>query len=108
MDHLPPVEKPWEPIDVPHLGGVYLGSSFLEYPRDQGWDLEQLQHGDIEEDKRNDAAVFVQEWLFFGLLETVLEVDFDPVEFCDMQKDDDGVVTFMRLTTECLLKYMNQ
>ncbi|RDL41095.1 uncharacterized protein BP5553_01074 [Venustampulla echinocandica] len=82
MDHLPPVLNPFEPLDIPYLGGTevgYDGLGYEGYPSRQGWDVDLLKHGDLQGRTILEAAHFLQDWLYFGMLrETLRAVPDDP------------------------------
>ena len=82
------------------------GGEFLSYPRRQAWDASVWAWS--EDDVRLDAggrsfnelAAFLQAWLFFGLLETVLGVKVARGEFTRQTDEEEGrrlVITTTRL-----------
>ena len=68
-------------VDVPYYGRKYQGDAFLDYPRSQGWDTDWLvrsnwlSHGK----SAGETHAFLQAWLFFGLLESVMGIKLDHV-----------------------------
>lgn len=70
MDHLPPVADPYQPIEVPYLGGVYDFKGFSNFHVRSNHDLLAWQQGDIS----TLAPSFLQSWFFFGLLDDVLQL----------------------------------
>ncbi|KAL8976177.1 MAG: hypothetical protein Q9205_007769, partial [Flavoplaca limonia] len=82
------------PIVFSYAGGEsWDGGDFQTYPVRKGWDVSiwDWSEGDADVDTHNlplDAlAAFLQSWLFFGLLETVLGVKVDSSEFLREVKD---------------------
>jgi hypothetical protein len=76
MDHFPTIDNPVYPkIKVPVLGPrnkryVYDHKGFYGYPERAGFHLSALRIRKIPEGKSSeDAASFLQAWLFFGLFE---------------------------------------
>lgn len=81
MDHLPPVSKPYKPVVVPYLGGEYDGLQFATYPQRQNVDISRLQQGDLQGKTREEVAIVLQTWLYFGMLheylgQTIVTADF--------------------------------
>lgn len=73
MQHL--LDPQEEPIfEVPYYGGIYRGGNFLTYPQDRGCNKHSFTLCDWSSEgwPIDQAHVFLQEWLFFGLLESVM------------------------------------
>ncbi|KAL4741110.1 hypothetical protein BDV11DRAFT_183781 [Aspergillus similis] len=68
MDYIElPPDSPYPPLEVPCLSkDSYEYHDFLTYPEHEGWDITRLFNGDFTEHKN--AAPFLQNWLFFGVL----------------------------------------
>ncbi|RVX68173.1 hypothetical protein B0A52_08681 [Exophiala mesophila] len=74
MDH---ITKPFDPVSsdipVPRLSNnKYDGLDFATYPDRRGWDLSRLLAGDFSQHDREATSGFLQDWLFFGTLATVI------------------------------------
>ncbi|KAL4868709.1 hypothetical protein BDV12DRAFT_169262 [Aspergillus spectabilis] len=64
------IDSPFPPVQIPVLDPEpYNGSDFLSYPESQGWDTNRLVAGDFSQ--HDNAAAFLQNWLFFGVLQEV-------------------------------------
>lgn len=97
------------PVVASYAGGQsWDGGDFATYPKRQGWDdsLWQWNHDTdelpLQGRSYDEAAAFLQSWLFFGLLETVLGFKVDPEEFlCEVNKDGSlqKVITTTKLAT---------
>jgi hypothetical protein len=73
MDHLPSVPEPYQPIEVPYLGGKkYDGLGFSGYPARQRWQVDVLLEGDLQGRTPTEAAQFLQTWLYFGMVREAL------------------------------------
>lgn len=94
MDHLPKVEQPFPQeiyVAVPYLCRDLkydvnpLGyEGFSQFPSLWGYTTESLERGDLGEHHIDDAAVFLQAWLFFGLITEVfgeLGIPFKQADF---------------------------
>ena len=69
MDHLTSVSEPYQPIEVPYLGGKrYYGLDFLGYPARQHWQVDALIREDLQGRTPTEAAQFLQTWLYFGII----------------------------------------
>ncbi|BCS20370.1 uncharacterized protein APUU_20802S [Aspergillus puulaauensis] len=68
MDHVEtPPDSPYAPLQIPCLSTEpYDDPDFLTYPERAGWDIDRLLAGDFSQ--HEDAASFLQNWLFFGVL----------------------------------------
>ncbi len=78
MDHLPTVLEPYQPIEVPYLGGKrYDGLDFLGYPARQHWQVDALIEGDLQGRTLIEAAQFLQTWLYFGMIREALTFNAD-------------------------------
>ena len=101
MDHIPQpssVGSDQAPIEVPCLcTEEYDGYSFLEFPERRGISLSDLLLCDIEV-QASHMVIFVQAWLFFGLLSAVLERVVTIEEYT--QIDSSGNLL---IDTSCLL-----
>ena len=109
------------PIVFPFLDSEsWDGGDFLSYPQRQGWDSSIWDRSDDEDRldthrlKFDDLATFLQRWLFFGLLETVLrkKIPFGDITRLvdDGDEDPRRVITTSRLAAyldECRLYFTN-
>ena len=78
MDHLPQVNDPYAPLDIPYLGGrQYDCLNFSGYPTRQKWQINRLVNGDLQGRTDTEAAQFLQTWLYFGMLHEALQLDED-------------------------------
>ena len=101
------------PIVFPFLGSEgWDGGDFLSYPQRQGWDTsiwewsEDEVRLDTHGRKFDDLATFLQSWLFFGLLETVLGRKIAFEEFTRlMDNDEEDLRRF--ITTSKLSAYLD-
>ncbi|RDW78977.1 uncharacterized protein DSM5745_05829 [Aspergillus mulundensis] len=68
MDHVEsPPDSPYPLLEVPCLSDEpYEHHDFSTYPEHKGWDINRLFDGDFTE--HEEAAPFLQNWLFFGVL----------------------------------------
>ncbi|KAL4994673.1 hypothetical protein BDV10DRAFT_203586 [Aspergillus recurvatus] len=68
MDHVESApDSPYSPLEVPCLSKeLYEHHDFLTYPEHEGWEITRLLDGNFTE--RENAAAFLQNWLFFGVL----------------------------------------
>ena len=101
------------PIVFPFLGSEgWDGGDFLSYPQRQGWDTSiwEWSEDEVGLDTRgrkfDDMATFLQSWLFFGLLETVLGRKIPVEEFTRlMDSDEEDLRRF--ITTSKLVAYLD-
>lgn len=92
MEHLPPVANPYEPIQIPYLGGPeYDGLDFAGYPTRQNWDTDRLLVGDIQGRTAIEASQFLQTWLYFGMLHEAIRIE---------ESDMADLSVFIRLDSE--------
>lgn len=107
MDHLPHGAGS-EPIRVPYIcRDMYDGGDFGTFPQRCGWTVDELQLKRLKKLPKDEAAAFLQSWLYFGFLSHVfkpLHLDFDPFDF--VREDETGrrLVTTRRLP-EYVLKW---
>lgn len=97
MDHLPPVSRSYNPVQVPYLGGEYDGEDFEGYPMRQDLDLQRLQEGDLQGRSNADVARFLQTWLYFGLLHGVLGIEVSTQDFVRVEGSDRRYVKTQKL-----------
>ena len=102
------------PIVFPFLGSEsWDGGDFLSYPQRLGWDTSTWDwSGDgtkwnTRGLKFDDLATFLQPWLFFGLLETVLRRKIPFGDFTRLVDDDDGDPR-RAITTSKLAAYLDE
>lgn len=70
------------PPRVPVLDGYcYDGKGFSSFPARSGFDRKRLLHGDFSQHTAAQTASFLQAWLYFGLLSTVLGPSFSQADF---------------------------
>ena len=99
------------PIVFSYAGGEsWDGGDFQTYPERKGWDVSiwDWSEGDADVDTHDlplDAlAAFLQSWLFFGLLETVLGVKVDSSDF--LREVNDNGISRRVITTSKLAIYL--
>ena len=97
MDHFPPVSKPYNPVEIPLLGGEYDGQEFTGYPTRQNWDLEKLQAGDLQGRTTAEAGSFLQTWLYFGMMQEVLGIEILTTDFVRVSDSQERFVTTHKL-----------
>jgi hypothetical protein len=100
MDFLPTPQNSSGIILVSDLGGNdYDGKSFEDYGLRCGWDVHKLRHGDVEGARLNSDALpdsvlqakqFLQTWLFFGTLSTLLNRTVMRSEYTVLVEEPDG------------------
>jgi hypothetical protein len=101
MDHLPNFGAS-APIEVPYVGNeAYDGHGFQGYPDRKGWDTANLLRLTFDGRTHEEAASFLQTWLFFGLLFEVIPIDVRMDDFLKLTEDGRSVIT-----TECLSRYI--
>ena len=89
------------------------GGDFLSYPQRQGWDTsiwewsEDEVRLDTHGRKLDDLATFLQSWLFFGLLVTVLGRKIPCEEFTRLMNDDEEDPRRF-ITTSKLAAYLDE
>lgn len=85
MDHLPVVADPLPALDVPFVAMEQIdGGDFLEYPERKGVNKQTLRTNRWT--KMDNAASFLQTWLFFGLLRAFLDVEIRKEDFIRVDK----------------------
>ncbi|KFY92248.1 hypothetical protein V500_04235 [Pseudogymnoascus sp. VKM F-4518 (FW-2643)] len=89
MDHLPSISRPWRPIRVPYLEGPTFAKedNFMDFPKRHGWDVEKIIEGNYEGKTPAQVATFLQGWLFFGLIASVIDCE---IKIEDFTVYDDG------------------
>lgn len=70
MDHIPdPMNPIYQPLVVPCLNPVPCEiTDFDLYPASCGFSLDELLIGNFSQKAEHDTAVFLQDWLYFGVL----------------------------------------
>lgn len=97
MDHFPPVSRPYDPVEVPYLGGEYDGEGFEGYPARQSLVLQKLQEGDCQGQPMDAIARFLQTWLYFGMMHAVLGIEISVADFIRVGDSQQRFVTTQRL-----------
>lgn len=102
------------PIDFSYLGSeTWDGGDFLKYPQQMGWDtfIWDWSEDEVRLDTHgrtfDDLAAFIQSWLFFGLLETVLGRNIPLDDFTRSIVDDEADPRVF-ITTSKLLAYLDE
>jgi hypothetical protein len=89
------------PIRVPYVcSEMYDGLHFFSYLHRKGWKLEKLANGNLGDKTSQDAASFLQAWLYFGLLFHVLgpvDVSFTPYDFIEDTQNGQSVISTRKL-----------
>ncbi|MCJ1323578.1 hypothetical protein MMC10_000239 [Thelotrema lepadinum] len=82
MDHLPLPQSPkYPPLEIPFLGLGYLGGDFLDYDQRQGITYADLFSTSSPSKRADRVASFFQSWLFFGLIDNVLDTSIPTETF---------------------------
>ena len=115
MDFLPTPQNSSRIILVSDLGGDdYDGKSFEDYGLRCGLDVQKLRHGDVEGARLNadalqesvlEAKQFLQTWLFFGTLSTLLDRTVMRSEYVVVVEEPDGTKKSF-ITTKNLLSQL--
>ncbi|KAL8923625.1 MAG: hypothetical protein Q9172_003049 [Xanthocarpia lactea] len=107
MDHLPRVANPFfPPLQVPCLAhGEYqrCSGTFQDYPKQRGWDIYLLLQGIFSQHSVEATGAFLQDWLFFGLLQQVFGNRFTKETFLDWDAQSNQTV----ITTANLVPSLN-
>ena len=114
MDHLPKVEQPFPQetynlvpclcCDLEYDANPLGYEGFSHFPSRWGYTLGSLEHGDLGGRHIDDAAGFLQAWLFFGLLTEVLGGIGVPFRQSDFLREGNGGAPI--ITTEPLPLYL--
>lgn len=73
-------DNPFRPIVAPCVGEgrkfnvKYDSKNFLEFPSKHGRNLQNLQKAEFEGSDAACTAAFLQEWLYFGLINSIFQV----------------------------------
>lgn len=107
MDH---ITQPFDPVSsdilVPRLSNTkYDGLDFATYPGRRGWDMARLLAGDFSQHGEDDTAGFLQDWLYFGTLATVIAEASKGETASYVQPD--GVSEYGRVNTSLLPKHLH-
>ncbi|KAI9740438.1 MAG: hypothetical protein M1834_005018 [Cirrosporium novae-zelandiae] len=82
MDHLPHPINPCHRIEIAYLDGEDFGAlDFFSYPQAKGIDIDALAWGDTRTHTPQQVRAFLQSWLFFGLLNQILDPEIRHVDF---------------------------
>lgn len=108
MDHFPPVSNPYDPVEVPYLGGEYDGKDFQGYPARQSLDLPKLQEGDCQGQSAAEIACFLQTWLYFGMMHGVLGISIPVVDFVRVGDSHKRLVTTHKYLHEWKLQVQQE
>ena len=101
MDHLPSFGASAS-IEIPYLGGeTYDGLGFQGYPERKGWDTVNIIERRFDGRSYEETASFLQTWLYFGMLSSVIPVTVNASNFIRVTEAGRSVVT-----TECLPRYI--
>ncbi|KAH8894301.1 hypothetical protein GQ53DRAFT_821386 [Thozetella sp. PMI_491] len=101
MDHLPYGPGGSLTIPIPYICGsdFNFNGAWLDYPKDQGFDLEMVQHRMWGKLPPSRWAPFLQRWLFFGLLRAVLptQIELRVEDFVRIEADGKKYITTSKL-----------
>ena len=93
MDHLPSFGAS-APIEVPYLGGeIYDGLEFQGYPERKGWDTVNIIEGRFDGRTYEETASFLQTWLYFGLVSSVIPMTVKMNDFLHKTEAGRSIVT---------------
>ncbi|PWY68842.1 hypothetical protein BO83DRAFT_418724 [Aspergillus eucalypticola CBS 122712] len=109
MDHLPSILSSMRASpQVPYLDYQprYDGSGFDAFPSRCGIDTDKLQRGDLGAHTVDSIMPFLQEWLFFGLLQEVFEVAHVSFRREDSVAKATAIPGQQRISTANLPKYL--
>ena len=102
MDHIPSFGAS-APIEVPYLGGeIYDGLEFQGYPERKGWDTANIIECTFDGRSYEEAASFLQTWLYFGLVSSVIPMTVNMSDFIHTTKAGRSIIT-----TKCLPRYIH-
>ena len=103
MDHVPQIIDPvFPPVKVPCLSSKPYENKtgrFEDYPAQRGWDISLLKQGIFTQHSSEDTSVFLQDWLFFGVLHEVLDNAGMKEEFLMLDEQASQPI----VTTKCLV-----
>ncbi|TEY25428.1 hypothetical protein BOTCAL_1298g00010 [Botryotinia calthae] len=86
MNHLPYSTYQHSPLTVPYLAGPkYDGQGFEGFPQRQGYNISQILRGDYANVSMTELEAFLQSWLFFALMNQILDC---PIIEADFIKED--------------------
>lgn len=78
MDHLPSPTQPYQPLRVKFLcrkeDDEYDHGGFDGYPTRRRVDVNRLMKGDLQDQSAHHFSNFLQQWLYFGVLEEVFKI----------------------------------
>lgn len=106
MDHVPvPANCSRIPLEVPYIAqDEFDGLDFKDFAVRRGWTLPQLSQvalaastGNASESDKAPAAAFLQSWLYFGLLDSMLGRHVDPSTFVRPNADGKPILDTKRL-----------
>jgi hypothetical protein len=105
MDHLPKPTIAISSLEFQyHSPAAYYQSGILEwnrYPAEQGWDASLIQARDIRESLNgrslDELLVFLQSWLYFGLLSTILETRISTCKFICSKPTGEQIINTQHL-----------
>jgi hypothetical protein len=93
MDHIPSPANPRQPLSVKYRCKVkseeYDHKGYYGYPVRKGIDIGKLKKGDLQDKSVDYIVTFLQQWLYFGLLEEVFRA-------CDVSIAVSDFVTDLR------------
>ena len=91
MDHLPlPHSSAYPPFEVPFLGFGYMGGPFLDYDKREGITYADLFQCSALTKPISQIATFIQSWLFFGLIDSILDVSIPTTTFVQPSSCDES------------------
>lgn len=87
MDHLPVPRHACQVVEVRYLRGHDYGDlDFFQYPAKASIDVDRISRGLFEPNSADEVAAFIQSWLFFGLLNQILDRTITHHEFLTVGK----------------------
>lgn len=102
IDSLSSARDPLPFPKFPICGKVaYHHGEFHSYPQRSGWDVELLKNQDFGLTSHGrswvETSLFVQSWICFGFLESILEIHVDATDFVAPNGEGQPILTTVKL-----------